>query len=76
MNKKEPDKPNVKDIFQNIFEKKETKIQLENKKHSIKLEEKKEDPYQANFITANMLKEIRYQFINANKKKNGQKKQI
>jgi len=76
LNKKEPKKPDVKDIFQNIFEKKETKIELENKKHSIKLEEKKEDPYQANFITANMLKEIRYQFINANKKKNGQKKQI
>lgn len=67
LNKKDPKERDVKDMFQNIFEKKEEKPDLKNKKHSIKLEEKNEDEYQVNLMTTNMLKEIRYQFINANK---------
>jgi hypothetical protein len=58
------DSPKKDDMFQSLFSKDEE----QEKKHAIKLEEKK-DTYEMNFVTSNMLKEIRYVFVNANKNK-------
>ena len=55
-------------MFNNIFVKKDEEKQ-DKKKHSIKLEDSKKASYEMNFMTSNMLKEIRYEFVNANKNK-------
>ena len=65
-----PQKSDPTDIFNNMFNKTEEEP---SKKHSIKLEEKKET-YEMNFVTRNMVKEIRYVFMNANKNKKWPKK--